>query len=125
MPPTEFEPAIPVIELVQTYASDRAVIGASYRVEAPRISKNLHMEVVRLLVLATGSQYASPPNPAGTHFCKRQSRPQGLLRPERTMTMKNSSNNWNRTRDLHLAFSPVSQQIKFTKIKSKKKSESE
>jgi hypothetical protein len=78
LPPAEFEPAIPVIELLQTCASDRVAIGISYRVMAPRIYRNRHMEVVRLLVLATGSQYASP-LPTGTHFCKRQSRPQGHI----------------------------------------------
>jgi hypothetical protein len=41
------------------------------------------------------------------------------------MSMKNSNNNWNRTRDLLQACSPVSQPIKFRIIKSQKSSESE
>jgi hypothetical protein len=57
------------------------------------------MNVLRLLALRTGRLYAPEIIP-GTHFCYRLSRPQSHSAAGSIMSMKNASNNGNRTRDL-------------------------
>jgi hypothetical protein len=59
--------------------------------EVPRFQDNRHMMVVRLSALRTG-RFLPPRNIAGTHFCWRQSKPQGHSAAWRIMSMNNFSN---------------------------------
>ena len=69
------------------------------KVEAPRFQDNRHMKVLRLSALRTGSLYPAG-NIPGTHFCYRMSRPQGRCAAGRIMSVGNSNDIGNRTRDL-------------------------
>jgi len=58
------------------------------------------MKLVKLSALRTGRPYPTGNIPV-THFCYRQSRPQGQIAAGRIMSMKNSSDAMeDRTRDL-------------------------
>ena len=118
MPRAGFEPAIPAINRPQTYALDRAAIAISYRNKAHR---NRHMKLAGKVVSTrhqTSIQTFHPGNIPGTHFSQRLSRPQGHSTAGRIMSIKNSNDHWNRTRDLLQASSPESQPIKFRIIVS-------